>query len=353
MRKKLFATMMALVVMMAGCASASTSSVDDTVVVSNFTETNAITSIENTDVVAETLVGESSSYISVTSVETTATTTETSVTTVESIVATTVAPIETTIATVGSTVETSAPETSTTKETTSVVSEEVIENVTTIVTETLTTISEFVSDVEKPARVVLPVENIQQLPELPAGCEVTATTIVMNYEGIKVDKMTLMTYLPMMQAPDENGLWESPWNKFVGNPKYNYYGCYSPVIIETVESCLETNDIKGFEVVDLRDSSMEDLYAQIDEGHPVIVWATMSMVASRNGNSWYLQDGSKYTWRANEHCLVLIGYDTEKNTVILSDPYDKRGTVEYDADLFETRYTELYKQALVIKRTDK
>lgn len=351
MRKKLFATMMALV-MMTGCASASTSSVDDTVVVSNFTETNAITSVENTDVVSETLIGESSSYISETSVETTATTTETSVTTVEPIVATTVAPIETTIATVGSTVETSAPETSSTESTTTI-SKDYSENVTTIVTEALTTISEFVSDVEKPTRVVLPVENIQQLPELPAGCEVTATTIVMNYEGIKVDKMTLMTYLPMMQYPDENGLWESPWNKFVGNPKLSYYGCYSPVIIETVESCLETNDIKGYEVVDLRDSSMEDLYAQIDDGHPVIVWATMSMVASRNGNSWYLQDGSKYTWRANEHCLVLIGYDTENNTVILSDPYDKRGTVEYDADLFETRYTELYKQALVIKRTDK
>lgn len=206
---------------------------------------------------------------------------------------------------------------------------------------------------KKGTRVVLPVENIQQLPELPAGCEATATTIVMNYEGIKVDKMVLATYLPMMQYPDENGLWESPWNKFVGNPKLSYYGCYAPVIIETVESCLENNNIDSFEVVDISNSSMQELYTQIDDGHPVIVWATMFMKASKNGNSWYLQDGSKYTWRANEHCLALIGYDTDKNTVILSDPYDSKGTVEYDADLFETRYTELYKQALIIRRKEK
>lgn len=215
---------------------------------------------------------------------------------------------------------------------------------------------------EKPAnetstnktRVVLPVENIQQLPELPAGCEVTATTIVMNYEGIKVDKMVLATYLPMMQYPDENGLWESPWNKFVGNPKLSYYGCYAPVIIETVESCLENNNIDSFEVVDISNSSMEELYAQIDDGHPVIVWATMFMKASYTGrSSWTIQDGTTFNWRSNEHCLVLIGYDTDKNTVILSDPYDSKGTVEYDADLFETRYNELYNQALIIRRKEK
>lgn len=203
-------------------------------------------------------------------------------------------------------------------------------------------------------RVVLPVENIQQLPELPAGCEVTATTIVMNYEGIKVDKMVLATYLPMMESPDKNGFWESPWNKFVGNPKLSYYGCYAPVIIETFDACLENNNIDSFEIVDISNSSMEELYAQIDDGHPVIVWATMFMKASYTGrSSWTLQDGTKFNWRSNEHCLVLIGYDTDKNTVILSDPYDSKGTVEYDADLFETRYTELYKQALIIRRKEK
>lgn len=207
---------------------------------------------------------------------------------------------------------------------------------------------------KKETRIVLPVENIQQLPELPAGCEVTSTAIVMNYEGIKVDKMVLATFLPKMEFPDKNGLWESPWNKFVGNPKLTYYGCYSPVIVETFNACLKKNKIENFEIVDISDSSMEELYGQIDDGHPVIVWATMFMKESYTGrSSWYLQDGTKFNWRSNEHCLVLIGYDTDKNTVILSDPYDSKGTVEYDAELFESRYTELYKQALIIRKVSK
>lgn len=217
-----------------------------------------------------------------------------------------------------------------------------------------TTNSKDTESLPKETRVVLPVENIQQLPELPAGCEVTSTAIVMNYEGIKVDKMVLATFLPKMEFPDKNGFWESPWNKFVGNPNLTYYGCYSPVIIETFNACLKKNEIENFEIVDISDSSMEELYAQIDDGHPVIVWATMFMKESYTGrSSWYLQDGTKFNWRSNEHCLVLIGYDTDKNTVILSDPYDSKGTVEYDAELFESRYTELYKQALIIRRIPK
>ena len=59
--------------------------------------------------------------------------------------------------------------------------------------------------VEDSLRVVLPVENIQQLPELPAGCEITSTTIALNYElGITESKMDMVSYLPMDKWPDEN-----------------------------------------------------------------------------------------------------------------------------------------------------
>lgn len=202
---------------------------------------------------------------------------------------------------------------------------------------------------KKETRVVLDVKNIQQLPELPAGCEITSATMVLNYEGIDIDKMTLETYLTKMKQPDKNGRWASPWDVFIGDPKASRYGCYSSVIIKTVEKFFKANDITSYEIVDVSGSSIEELCAQIDSGHPVIVWATTSMKKSWIGASWKLQDGSTFNWRTKEHCLVLIGYDTDKNTVILSDPYDERGTVEYDMDLFEKRYKELYEQALVIQ----
>lgn len=227
------------------------------------------------------------------------------------------------------------------------IQEEVKSEVPTTKDDILTSVTEMP---ENESRVVLNVKNIQQLPELPAGCEVTATTIVMNYEGIDIDKMTLLKYLPKMQCPDENGRWDSPWKVFVGDPEVGRYGCYSPVIIDTVKEALAAKDITSYEVVDLSGSSIDELYLQIDNGHPVIVWATTFMKESYIGASWELQDGSNFNWRSKEHCLVLIGYDVKNNTVILSDPYDESGTVEYDADLFEKRYKELYEQALVIQK---
>lgn len=209
--------------------------------------------------------------------------------------------------------------------------------------------------VEDSLRVVLPVENIQQLPELPAGCEITSTTIALNYElGITESKMDMVSYLPMDKWPDENSVWSSPWDVFVGDPSLNYYGAYSPVIKKTLENYFKKNKLdKEYKVTDLSGSSVSELYDAIDDGHPVIVWATIKMKASKPGNSWYLEDGSKYTWIAGEHCLVLIGYDLEQDTVILSDPYDSRGTVEYSTETFEARYEELFKQALIIEKIEK
>lgn len=203
--------------------------------------------------------------------------------------------------------------------------------------------------VEDNGKTMLQVQNIQQLPELPAGCEITSTTIALNYLGFDVDKMELMSYMPIMKAPDENGYWASPWDVFVGSPEYSYYGAYSPVIKSTIEAFFEQNDIENYEVIDLSDNQVIELIDYIDEGYPVIVWATIGMKRSHPGNSWTLSDGTPYTWIAGEHCLVLIGYDLINNTLIFSDPYDKRGTVEYDFEVFESRYIELFMQALVVK----
>lgn len=198
-------------------------------------------------------------------------------------------------------------------------------------------------------RVQLEVKNIQQLPELPSGCEITSTTIVLNYLGFDVDKLTLMKYMPMMKAPDENDRWDSPWNVFIGSPDATRFGAYSPVIKTTIESYFSENEIKDYKVIDLKGSSVTELYDQLDAGYPVIVWATIAMNPSAPGKQWTLQDGTTFTWLSPEHCLVLIGYDLENETLIFSDPFDERGTVEYPYETFEKRYIELFQQALVVR----
>ena len=56
----------------------------------------------------------------------------------------------------------------------------------------------------------LAVNLIKQMPELPTGCEITAVTMMLQYAGQPVDKVTLAHEMPY-DASD--------WNKgFVGDP---------------------------------------------------------------------------------------------------------------------------------------
>lgn len=214
---------------------------------------------------------------------------------------------------------------------------------------TTTTKSKSISDY--PSRVVLPVKNIQQMPELPAGCEITSTTMVLNYYGFNVNKMDMLKYLPIAEAPDENGIWDSPWEVFIGNPKLNRYGCYSPVIKKTINNYWKAEKITGYEVEDLSHLEFVNLYGEIEKGNPVIIWASIDMVdINTDGDSWILKDGSKFNWTHKEHCLVLIGFDVKKDTVILSDPWDPRGTVEYPRATVQKVYEQMGKQALAIHK---
>ena len=277
-------------------------------------------------------------------VETTVPTeTETTVVTTETTVVTTEPPIVTT----SQSTEYPVTEISeTTPYTTSVVAEE------TVVSDTLLS-SEATSTTEAlPQKVLLDVKNIQQQPELPAGCEITSATIALNYYGFKCDKMEMLGHLPMMKEKDSNGRWITPWEGFVGDPETSRYGCYSPVIKTAIESYWEDQQVKGYEIVDLSGSELEELYSEVAKGNPVIIWAGIYMSPiNTNLRSWVVQDGSTFKWTSNEHCLVLIGYDLEKGTVTLSDPWDSAGTVTYASKTVQVPYDQLEKQALVIHKT--
>ena len=58
------------------------------------------------------------------------------------------------------------------------------------------------------------------------------------------------------------------------------------------------------------------------------------------------EGGGTYTWLANEHCLVLMGYDNEN--YYFSDPY-KGAVVKYKKALCQSRYQAFGQQALAIK----
>lgn len=231
------------------------------------------------------------------------------------------------------------PTTTTAKTTTTAVS--------TTTTETKTTVKKA-EPVNK--RIMLDVKNIQQLPELPMGCEAVSGSIALQWYGFNVDKFTLLKYQPMMEQPTEDGVWGDPNKVFVGDPRTHKWGCYSPVIKKAIEDYFKANMINDYEVVNLNGTEFSDLYQEIDDGNPIILWVTTRMQNLEKGDTWKLEDGSSFTWTLHEHCVCLIGYDTENDTVIISDPYDSNGTVEYPRKTVEKVYNQLNNMALVIHK---
>ena len=186
------------------------------------------------------------------------------------------------------------------------------------------------------------VKNIMQEPELPTGCEITSLTIVLNYLGFDVDKCYMAdNYLQKGQIGTVDA-----YTAFIGNPRTSWsYGCYSPVIIESANNFLCDNN-SNLRAYDLTGSDFEDLFYEIQENNPIIIWATMSLVEPYDMKTWNI-NGKNFTWRANLHCMVLTGYDLNKNIVYVSDPL--QGNIEYDLEIFKDRYQKMFSQAIVVK----
>jgi len=186
------------------------------------------------------------------------------------------------------------------------------------------------------------VNTVLQNPELPTGCEATSLTMVLNSLGYKVNKIDIAEkYLPRGSVNCD------PYNVFCGNPRSkNAYGCFAPVIVKAANKCLESQN-SNYRAVDISGSSPETLYGYIKEGVPVLVWVTINMANTYISDRWIAEDtGREIQWPANEHCVVLMGYDSSRKTVVLNDPL--KGEVRYNTRLFESRYNSMNKNAVVI-----
>lgn len=72
--------------------------------------------------------------------------------------------------------------------------------------------SSMQQDEEKHSALIDDFPEIMQMPELPTGCEITALTMVLNYYGFDVDKVTLATeYLPTMPPELYYGSYVANW----------------------------------------------------------------------------------------------------------------------------------------------
>ena len=152
----------------------------------------------------------------------------------------------------------------------------------------------------------LDVQNILQNPELPNGCEITAATIVLNYLGFPVDKVTMASqYLPQQAE-----YWATdPDVAFMGNPAYLLaYYCNPGPVVQAVNAYLDDQG-SAYRAVDISGTPAEELYDWVAEGAPVVVWTTRGCTAPTYSTNFMMADGSlPYS---NSHSVVLTGYDSE------------------------------------------
>ncbi len=224
-----------------------------------------------------------------------------------------------------------------------------VEQETTVPSETAEPTTEYIP---VPASMQLEVPYISQEGVLPTGCELISSLMLLRYYGMETSLQEVLDNTAFSQPKTINNRTyaQSPYKAFIGTPyDENSFGCYPPVIAEMLNYLLPEGktavDITGMEL-----SEIAETY--IPREQPVLVWATIAMLESFPNIGWYLLDENGepteewYDWLANEHCLVLVGYDSEK--YYFNDPYNSRGLVGYDRELVETRYAEIGKCAVVV-----
>lgn len=153
----------------------------------------------------------------------------------------------------------------------------------------------------------LRVPLIAQRPQLPTGCEFTATTMMLQYAGAKVTKMSIAKEAPRSSNPNKG---------FVGNP-YSKYGwwIYPKGLMKLVKR--HTGSAKN-----MTGASFNKLKKQIDKGHPVVLWVNHV-------------DGF------SNHAITLTGYS--KTRAYYNDPWTNKRTSMSQASLHTHRKHDAYR----------
>lgn len=196
------------------------------------------------------------------------------------------------------------------------------------------------------AQKLIKVPAISQYPELPTGCESVAATMVLQYYGENITAgefvISWLEYSEKFYTVNGKFYGPNPNEVFAGNPfTNNSYGCFAMPIVNAIN-----RNSSNCYAQKITNKSLKELCTEyIDNDKPLLVWATMSMEESYEGKSWYLENDTKFTWTAREHCLVLVGYNDEY--YFLNDPMTG-STVYYQKAIVEKRFIELGSQAVYI-----
>ena len=183
----------------------------------------------------------------------------------------------------------------------------------------------------------------------PLDCEAAALEAALAAQGTSVSQSWLLGQFgaDLRSAVVVRGnviRWGDAWATFVGNvygsePAFTGYGVYWPPL-ERVATSLGHYASGG------QDWTAQDVYMQLSEGHPVIIWidASFQAVGVRWWTAW---DGAAVPYAVGEHAVVLSGIDVQAGTVrllnVANGSFDTFTMARFDS--FWTTFSDM---ALVI-----
>jgi uncharacterized protein YvpB len=216
-------------------------------------------------------------------------------------------------------------------------------------------VDEIVQQPLTKAETLIEVPYINQQDYFPTGCEVVSGTMLLNFFGYDdtaddmVDNYLVMADLEI----GDNGEIQcvTPYDAFIGNPRNpESYGCFAPVIVDMLNQAVDDKVHAAYDLTGVSLDVLESNFLQNDI--PVAVWVTINMLEPYPSTSWQVVGTDEvFTWPAQEHCMVLVGYD--EAYYYFNDPYGGNGTVAYGRELTQARYEALGQQAVVLLPKDR
>lgn len=188
---------------------------------------------------------------------------------------------------------------------------------------------------------------VEQLPELPRGCEVTSLAMLLQYNHVDVDKMELAKKVKrnpsQYQVKDNVIHFGNPYNGFVGD-MYSFnrpgLGVYHGPIAELA------SEYVGDRVYDLTGESFSKIIAQLNQGRPVwvIINGAYKKLPKEAFVTWHTEDGPmEITMR--EHSVLITGYDHK--FIYFNDPLNVDSKAPIDD--FKAAWIQMGKQAITVK----
>ena len=108
-----------------------------------------------------------------------------------------------------------------------------------------------------------------------------------------------------------------------------------------------------YAVDDLTGAPIETILSDyIDREMPVVFWTSIDLKETIPGPDWRISGTEDiFHWISNEHCVLLVGYDTDK--LIYNDPWTNNGVVTADRGLVLKRHEEEHSMAVGVRRTSR